>query len=123
MVIKEGYYVRTNYGIARVVSDELNAVCWNLDKPIMLDHIENFMDTCTRGEVLDSDEEIARILKVGDFLDDHCIESMKGETIFFKDGWFIAFDDVEDLVYSIVTKEQFERMGYVLGERKEKNNA
>lgn len=114
MVIKEGYYVRTEYGIAKVISGELDDVCWNLDKPIMLDHIENFMNTCTRSQILDSDEEVARILKVGDFLDDHCIESMKGETIFFKDGWFIAFDDVEDLVYSIVTKEQFEKMGYVL---------
>ena len=46
------------------------------------------------------------------FIDNHCITEIKETTIYTNDGWFIDADDVENLVTSIVTKEQFEGMKY-----------
>lgn len=55
---------------------------------------------------------IGEILKAGDFLDYLCIAKIEGTTIFLKDGWYIDFDDVEDMVETICTKEQFESISY-----------
>ena len=62
--------------------------------------------------IVKADEELPALLDRGDFVDTHCISLVKDRTIFFMDGFFIDFDDVEDLVYQIVTKEQFESIGY-----------
>ena len=67
--------------------------------------------------IVKANEELPALLDRGDFLDTHCIVEIKNRTFFLNDGWFISFDDVEDLVYSIVTKEQFESIGYKVDEK------
>ena len=91
----------------RIVGDHL--LC--LDKPArtsyyLEDEIELFVSSSILG----------KLLKEGDFIDNHCIVDIKDTTIYTNDGWFIDFDDLEELVTTIVTKEQFEREAYVVNE-------
>lgn len=54
------------------------------------------------------------LIEVGDFLDNHCVEKIKDDTIYLNDGYFIAREDIEEFVSSVVTKEQFESCKYVI---------
>lgn len=76
-------------------------------------YVETYKDTYN---VKNASYNIAELLEVGDFLDNHYIDEIEDRTIYFSDGWFIDFDDVEDLVGTIVTKEMFESMSYKVEE-------
>lgn len=60
--------------------------------------------------------DVIDVLEVGDFLDNHCIIKIENDTCYLNDGWFINADDIENLITSICTKEQFEQMSYKLEE-------
>ena len=110
MKLEVGMYVRTKYnGIFNI--QVLEAI-----RDINCDYIEINYIRFPRNEILKASYNIGKILEAGDFLDFHCIEKIEGTTIYLKDGWFIDFDDVEDLVGTICTKEQFESMSYKVGE-------
>lgn len=115
MDINVGMYVRTEYGIAKIIDKEVSTI-WVLDKDIMLCHTSDNQNLCTTGQILDADKDIARLLRPGDFIDRFCIEDIQGTTIHTEVGYFIDFEDVEDMVTRIVTKEQFEKMGYEVRE-------
>lgn len=59
---------------------------------------------------------IIDLIEVGDFLDNHCIIEISENTFYTNDGWFISADNIEDLVTSICTKEQFESVSYKVGD-------
>lgn len=108
MEIREGMFVRTKDGEIHKCLDihidennkKLNRFMNEYGNIIMFDEIKK------------AEEELPKLLEKGDFVDTHLISVIKDRTIFFTDGFFIDFDDVEDLAYQIVTKEQFESIGY-----------
>ena len=115
MDINVGMYVRTEYGIAKIIGNEI-ATIWVLDKDIMLCHTSDNQNLCSKGQILDANDDIAKLLRPGDFIDRFCISDIQGTTIYTEVGYFIDFEDVEDMVTRIVTKEQFEKMGYEVKE-------
>lgn len=76
---------------------------------------KNDIELVSSGNVIAS-FNIIDILKVGDFLDNHCIIKIENDTCYLNDGWFINADDIENLVTSVCTKEQMEQMEYKVGE-------
>ena len=124
MKLEVGMYVRTKWGrIGKIIDISKSFDVTNIDNPISLNRYEvdtnyNFEDEPDgyfKEDIIKASHNIGEILEAGDFLDSHYIERIEGTTIFLTDGWFIDFDDVEELVTSIVTKEQFERMSYEVG--------
>lgn len=108
MELKEGMFVRTKDGEIH----KCLGVYIDNNNP-KLNRFENeWGNICMLDEIEKADEELPKLLEKGDFLDNHCIIKITDSTFFLNDGWFISFDDVEDLVCSIVTKEQFESIGY-----------
>ena len=108
MELKEGMFVRTKDGEIH----KCLGVYIDNNNP-KLNRFENeWGNIHMLDEIAKADEELPALLEVGDFLDNHCIDEIEDRTIYFSDGWFISFDDVEDLVTTIVTKEQFESIGY-----------
>lgn len=55
---------------------------------------------------------LGELLEVGDFLDNYYITAIKDETVFLGLGFFIAFDDIEDLVGRVVTHEMFDQVSF-----------
>lgn len=68
----------------------------------------------SKKNVLKASFDLFDLIEVGDFLDNHCVEKIKDDTIYLNDGYFIAREDIEEFVSSIVTKEQFEACKYVI---------
>ena len=119
--LKIGMYVRTKHGIGRVDETEMF-----MDKYFQfhLDSNKGSIHNVTTNTYWNKIEDIigkpsygiGPLLKSGDFLNNHCISEIKGPTVYTMDGWFIDFDDIEDLVDAICTKEQFENISYRIGE-------
>ena len=108
MKIKVNDYVRTKEGyICKILK---------LNEPRYDDGYLDFNDIDSpriyKPNVVKSSPNIGKLLKVGDFIDGMRIIEIEDTTIHTLGGWFIDVDDVEDLVTSIVTKEQFEQMEY-----------
>lgn len=122
MELKKGMYVRTTTGrIFKIIEVENKNVFYSCNPPELQWQEQTFIHSkrgleCSNN-IVKANEELPALLDRGDFLDTHCISGIKDRTIFLADGWFISFDDVEDLVYSIVTKEQFESIGYKVDEK------
>ena len=129
MKLEVGMYVRTKQGlIAKYIGyekndDDIQFNTYNFDGKIYW-YYEYYNDFVYEEDfkywfeerVLKTSHNIVEILEAGDLLDFHCIEKIEGKTIYLTDGWFIDFEDVEDMVETIVTKEQFESMSYKVGE-------
>lgn len=121
MEIKEGMYVRTNYGIAKITGIK-KEVYYILDKPIVWDNMEGYEDYCTIRDIIgEPSYEIIKVLKPGDLVtltNKYCedeiyrvIEAYDDMAVVdcFGDGYMNIYNhDVE----SVVTKEQFEDMMY-----------
>lgn len=115
MELKEGMYIRskdkagnqfirkivdlpedTRYG-SIVVDKDIHNVLW-----------------VSKKNVLKASFDLFDLIQVGDFLDNHCVEKIKDDTIYLNDGYFIAREDIEEFVCSVVTKEQFDSMKHVV---------
>ena len=109
MKLEVGMYVRTKGGfIDKIIS---------FKSTISNDYVELEDEYyANKKDILKASYNIGKLLEAGDFLDYHCIAKIEGTTIFLKDGWYIDFDDVEDLVDTICTREQFESISYKVGE-------
>ena len=105
MNLEVGMYVRTKDGRIDKIEDIRNDFIY----------IEN-SDYGYRKDYFKASHNIGELLEARDFLDFHCIEKIEDTTIYLTDGWFIDFEDVEDMVETICTKEQFESMSYKVGE-------
>ena len=108
MEIKVNDYVRTTEGyICKILK---------LNEPRYDDGYLDFNDIDSpriyKPNVVKSNPNIGKLLKVGDFIDGMRIVEIEDATIHTLGGWFIDVDDVEDLVTSVVTKEMFEKMEY-----------
>lgn len=108
-----GDYVRTKYGIAKIVGSEAQDLIINLDKAIMYDH-RDYISSCTHDEIIKSSPNIIDLIEVGDYVN--------GNEVIGKLDYLLEFDGSgdgdyylkEEEIKSIVTKEQFESMEYKL---------
>lgn len=122
-----GDYVRTNCGIAKIVSFEGENILINIDKAIMIYH-ENYWATCTKEEIIKSSPNIIDLIEVGDYVNGYIVikevpkDKRKKQTIILEcepandlGEWEIGNNEIE----TIVTHEQFSQMEYKVGERDE----
>ena len=117
MEIKVNDYVRTNKGyITKIkkiigIKEQSNKPYLNFNNCCVLVKNE---DDClgSKGKIIKSSSNIGKLLKVGDFIDGMRIIGIEDTTIHTLGFCFIDFEDVEDLVTSIVTKEMFEQIEY-----------
>lgn len=110
MELKKGMFIRTKNGNIDEVIYDYDGHCASPNCDCK--HVSCKYDYYNEDDIIKVDEELPALLDRGDFVDTHCISFVKDRTIFFMDGFFIDFDDVEDLAYMIMTKEQFESIGY-----------
>ena len=108
--MKTGDYVRTEYGIAKL--QEITKRCIITD--VLLDNSYSFSKDYFK--ILKSSPNIIDLIEVGDYVNGLKVEGVNNEIKGF--GTIIFSKDssiMEDYIYSIVTKEQFERMEYKVG--------
>lgn len=123
MKLKKNMYIRTKcndfcneVAIRKIVmvDEDNNKVFW-IDTFIR-DVYDACQDKLQAEDVEKASFNIIDVLKVGDFLDNHCIIAIKNNTCYLNDGWFIDKDNINQLVTFICTKEEFEEVCYGLGE-------
>ena len=125
MKLEVGMYVRTKYGIAKIINfrerkDSDNYYC--LDKDIVEE--DDYLSCCIYDykyylrQVLKASDEPIELIEVGDYVNGILISQI------WEDADNIRISDKEnyyqftkDTVKSIVTKEQFEQMQYKVGEQ------
>lgn len=127
--LKVGMYVRTKYGIARIVEfyeRKNNLSCYYLDKSIMGE--EKYLSNCIydyayyTDQILNFSLDIIGLIEVGDYVNGKrvynisIVDGLKYLDVevedYLSDMPFINADQIE----SIVTKEQFESMKYEVKE-------
>lgn len=110
--MKVGDYVRTKYGISKIVSNPENH-SFNID----IFKKDRITLRCIRKkDIIKSSPEIIDLIEVGDYVN--------GEEVKEKFNYLLGFECGQDGEYyrdekdikSIVTKEQFESMEYKIGE-------
>lgn len=115
--IEKGMYVRTKYGIAKVIDVKLNAYL-QLDKSIMLCNLENYMDCCTNSDIIGEPSfDIIDVIEKGDLVNRQIVIKT-GYNAF--DNWCVSIEEYDgyvDYIYpheieTILTKEQYESMCY-----------
>ena len=109
MELKEGMYARTKNGIRKcIIADYDGTYQFNEE---IYDEDGNGLAWLEEDEgeleryILKASYVLGEVLEVGDFIDIHYIYEIKGTTIITYSGWFIDFEDIEDCVEKIVTKE------------------
>lgn len=121
MELKEGMYVRTKEGITQV---------WKVYEPFFLDtkykqiYNEEIIKASNNITDLIEEDDLIKcqfgeqtlILQVGArYTTSHQVNDwVKGVFTLDNDFWSLKFLDEEDILQSIVTKEQFESMSYKL---------
>ena len=120
MKLEKGMYVRTKWGIAKIIDFEAHNFLIKLDKKIMYENLPEYYDYTTIGNILKASHNIIDLIEVGDVITTNnlCGEVTKID-IENNKIWIACCDyetcRIED-VKSIVTKEQFESMSYKVGE-------
>ena len=116
-----GDYVRTEYGIAKYISDKVTkyGMYYVVDKDIMTCNVEGWQN-CLSGsnEIIKSSPRIIDLIQVGDYVNGLKVQEVNNE---IKGFGTIVFDKdtsiMEDYIYSIVTNEQFNSMEYKIGDK------
>lgn len=116
MKLEEGMYVRFDGMINKILEIDEDYIVFDMD---WYDHWNDEVSRMKIDEFIKEYEpqvsnKLIKLLIVGDFLDEHCITKIYHNTCYTNDGWFINGDDIEDLVLSICTKEQFQRGSYFM---------
>ena len=123
MELNVGDYVRTECGIAKIKSFETkNKEVIELDKDIMICNMDCYRNNCTINQVINSSPNIIDLIEVGDYVNNYYVEDITniGEELvlhiitgsnYFQSP-FLYNEDIK----SVLTREQFEAMQYVVGE-------
>lgn len=129
MEISKGMYIRTKYGISRIVEfheRKNNLSCYYLDKNIMEE--EKYLSNCIYGykyytdQILKASFNLIDLIKVGDYvngtfvLDFETLQTREKAIIvdgLVTYGWGQGVIPASE-VKNIVTKEQFNLMKYVV---------
>ena len=114
----EGMYIRTTYNdfcnrvsIRKIIEVDNDDNKFWIDEYIM-DTYGDEQNKLSKEDVAKASKILGEVLEPGDFLDFHKIERIEGTTIYLTDGWFIDFEDIEDMVETICTKEDFGLVTY-----------
>ena len=120
-----GMYVRTKWGIAKIIDFEAQNFLIKLDKKIMYENLPEYYDYTTIGNILKASHNIIDLIEEGDYINGLRVEKSKygelytsytymGGDIGLQQETYTTFlkDYEKDDVYSILTKEQFESMSY-----------
>ena len=114
--LEPNMYVRTKWGIAKIIGFEAQNIFMKLDKKIMFENLPEYYDYITIADILKASHNIIDLIEVGDVITTNnlCGEVTKID-IENNKIWIACCDyetcRIED-VKSIVTKEQFESMSY-----------
>ena len=112
MDIKIGDYVRTKYGIAKYIDNEVKSLkLIVIDRYIAYDHLEGYENVISQSEIIKSSSNIIDLIeKVYDVFEiSH--HKLKEAHIRYADENFIS-QLYDTQIKSIVTKEQFDNMEY-----------
>ena len=117
-------YVRTEYGIAKVIDVEYKSIGFiRLDRRIMIDHLEDYMDCCTAKDIIGEPSfEIIDVIEQGDLVNDIFVESNNGvvlETLEIDYEWSTLgharyVEISKDKIETVITKEQLAAMAYTI---------
>ena len=106
-----GMYVRTKWGIAKIIDFEAQNFLIKLDKKIMYENLPEYYDYTTIGNIIKASHSIIDLVQVGDYVNDELVKNIEVDS--YKDyainsGYWCKQEEIQ----SIVTKEQFESMKY-----------
>ena len=121
MEISKGMYVRTNQGIAKIVEKpNISVVVWNYRKVIYVDKNGHPVPTSFNFFVFEDEItvfsfNIIDLIEVGDYVNGVEVEEINDKEIMLVDTHLWIDKEVANrLIESIVTKEQFDSMKYVV---------
>ena len=118
MKLEVGMYVRTEYGIEKIVKIKESCTFAGFEEIINTDKNE-YRDFIEHSKIKKASHNIIDLIEVGDYVNGYLITTISEEygTLFAEDnaGYLLA-SIYEKQIYSIVTKEQFEQMEYKVGE-------
>ena len=119
MDIQVGMYVRTKKGIGKVVELKKHDLWGFIIKIIGQYNCYSHSSTESLSDVIKASHNIIDLIEVGDYVNGDRIEEIEnGELRFnwsFEYSEYISYYEKED-IKSIVTKEQFESIGYKVGD-------
>lgn len=110
-----GMYVRTRYGIAKVVkfSDTIDDRGFYLDRNIMSCNPENWEDFCTVHDIVGEPSfEIIDVIEQGDYVNGEKVEEVILDNKMSRIKTTECSTYFEEDIRSIVTKEQVAAMSY-----------
>lgn len=137
--MKVGDYVRTNYGIAKIVGSEAHDLIIHLDKEIMYDHID-YISSCTHDEIIKSSSNIIDLIEENDLVrieyyapsyeeritrifiidfkneNDIAFENSHCNLNIFDNEWSKHDIKLNPVIKGIITHEQIESMEYKVKE-------
>ena len=121
MELKEGMYVRTKYGIAKIIQNNFKDE--NMDEVLIVDRELEFgylgscdEHLCSINHVIKASYNIIDLIEVGDYVNGCRVHRIANcITIILDNEENISWVKPSD-IKSIVTKEQFESMSYKVGE-------
>ncbi len=137
--MKIGEYVRTKYGIAKIIdileSNFINLKTgvhyidleYKLDKYIIPNYEEN-INLCSKEDIIKCEEEPIDLIEIGDYVNGKEItfirpadicgdEKLDYQHIYYRGIDYRELEEIyRDKIKSIVTKEQFTSMEYRIGE-------
>ena len=120
--MKVGDYVRTKYGIKQIYEIDNNKTVWKYKFKLKKQDGDGCIDLgCfSDNDVIKSSPNIIDLIEVGDYVNGVLVESIYQRE---KDKLYIHSFDTEIMmcftnnnIETIITKEQFERMEYNVGE-------
>lgn len=112
--LEEGMYVRTKWGIAKIIGFEARNIFIKLDKKIMFENLPEYYDYITIADILKASHNIIDLIEVGDVI---TTNNLCGEVTHLEEDkiYTTCYDGeycYDYQIQSILTKEAFERMSY-----------
>lgn len=124
MKLEVGMYVRTEWGIAKVIDFEAQDFLIRLDKKIMFENQPEYFNYTTIGNIIKASHNIIDLIEVGDYVNGLQVVEVRehlhnDKEIVLSNGefnWSFSKNESDYEIKSIVTKECFESMSYKVGE-------
>ena len=112
--LEPNMYVRTKWGIAKIIDYEAQKFLIKLDKKIMYENLPEYYDYITIADILKASHNIIDLIQVGDYVNGFYVEDVKETFVNVATGsdYFQSPTIYEEQIKSILTREQFESMKY-----------